>query len=232
MLTIRRSDERGNANHGWLNAYHTFSFANYYDPAFMGFRSLRVINEDRVKPAEGFGKHPHRDMEILTWILEGALEHKDSTGGGGVIRPGEIQYMSAGRGVLHSEFNASKTEQVHLLQIWIQPDVSGAVPRYEQRDYSEALAKGGLVALASKDGADGSIAIRQDAKLFAARASRDESYAYPLSEDRHAWIQVARGNVTVNGKELSAGDGLSASREKELSIRAAKGSEFLLFDLD
>jgi len=231
MLTIRRSGERGSADHGWLDARHTFSFADYYDPAQMGFRSLRVINEDRVQAGQGFGRHPHRDMEILTWILEGALEHKDSTGGGGVIRPGEIQYMSAGRGVLHSEFNASKSERVHLLQIWIEPDVHGAPPRYEQRDYTAALARGGLVALASKDGADGSIPIRQDAKLFAARASRDESHAYPLAEQRHAWLQVARGKVTVNGQELSAGDGVSASREKELSIRASAGAEFLLFDL-
>lgn len=231
MLTLRKSDERGHADHGWLNARHSFSFADYYDPDFMGFRALRVINEDRVQPAQGFGKHPHRDMEILTWILEGALEHADSTGGGGVIRPGEIQYMSAGRGVLHSEFNASKTERVHLLQIWILPDERGALPRYEQRDYTQRLASGELVQLASKDGADGSIAIRADARLFVARTAAETTYRHALAKGRHAWIQVARGSVDVAGRALSQGDGLAVSDERELLIRAAPGAEFLLFDL-
>lgn len=231
MLTLRKSDERGHADHGWLDARHSFSFADYYDPEFMGFRALRVINEDRVQPAQGFGKHPHRDMEILTWILEGALEHADSTGGGGVIRPGEIQYMSAGRGVLHSEFNASKTERVHLLQIWILPDERGALPRYEQRDYTQRLATGELVQLASKDGADGSIPIRADARLFVARAAKETTYRRALAPGRHAWVQVARGSIDVGGRTLAAGDGLAVSDERELVIRATPGAEFLLFDL-
>lgn len=232
MLTLRKSADRGHRDHGWLNAHHTFSFGNYDDPAFMGFRDLRVINEDRVQAAEGFGKHGHRDMEILTWILAGQLEHKDSMGSGGVIRPGEMQYMSAGRGVLHSEMNASKTDPVHLLQIWIMPEADGALPRYAQKDFNAALAKGGLVTLASHDGADGSIAIRQDVKISAARAARDETYTYALGAKRYGWLQVARGDVRVNDVQLGQGDGLAIEREVELTIQAAQGSEFLLFDLN
>jgi quercetin 2,3-dioxygenase len=231
MLTIRKKNERGHADHGWLDSHHTFSFADYHDPAHMGFRHLRVINEDRVEPGQGFGQHGHRDMEILTWILDGALEHKDSTKSGGVIRPGDIQYMSAGKGVLHSEFNASKTEPVHFLQIWVLPDVASAAPRYEQKNFASALAKGGLVTLASKDGENGSIAIRQNVKLLAARAPKDETYEYPLGAQRYGWLQVARDNVRVNDVDLSAGDGLAIEREPKLTIQAMSGAEFLLFDL-
>lgn len=231
MLTLRQSADRGHRDHGWLNAYHTFSFGNYDDPAFMGFRDLRVINEDRVQAAEGFGKHGHRDMEILTWILAGQLEHKDSMGSGSVIRPGEMQYMSAGRGVLHSEMNPSKSELVHLLQIWILPEAEGAPPHYAQKDFNAALAQGGLVTVASHDGVDGSIAIRQDVKLSAARTTKDETFEYALDPRRYGWIQVARGDVRVNDVKLSAGDGLAIERESKLTIQAGKGAEFLLFDL-
>lgn len=231
MLTLRKSDDRGHIEHGWLDTYHTFSFGEYEDPAFMGFRDLRVINEDRVQAAQGFGRHGHRDMEILTWILAGQLEHKDSMGSGGIIRPGEMQYMSAGRGVLHSEVNPSKSEAVHLLQIWILPEVEGALPRYSQKDFNAALAQGGLVLLASHDGADGSIAIRQDVKLSVARATREETYSYALGEKRYAWVQVARGDIRVNDVKLGPGDGVAIEREAELAIQASRGSEFLLFDL-
>lgn len=231
MLTVRKSDDRGHADHGWLDTYHTFSFANYLDPAHMGFRHLRVINEDRVLGSEGFGKHGHRDMEILTWILAGQLEHKDSMQNGDIIRPGELQYMSAGKGVLHSEFNASKTEPVHLLQIWIMPDEANATPRYDQRSFVTALSKGDLVLVASKDGGDGSIAIRQDAKLFAARTTAERTYEYALGSKRNAWIQVARGSMRVNDVPLATGDGLAVEREAQLTIQAAKDTEFLLFDL-
>jgi quercetin 2,3-dioxygenase len=231
MLTLRKSDDRGHAAHGWLDTYHTFSFANYYDPAFMGFRHLRVINEDRVLPAEGFGKHGHRDMEILTWVLEGELEHKDSMGNGDIIRPGELQYMSAGKGVLHSEFNASKANVVHLLQIWILPDEANATPRYGQKSFASALSKGDLVLVASKDGRDGSIAIRQDMRLFAARTNAERTYEHALGAKRNAWIQVARGSLRVNDVQLDAGDGLAVEREAQLTLQASKDTEFLLFDL-
>lgn len=231
MLTLRKSADRGHANYGWLDTYHSFSFANYYDEAFMGFRHLRVINEDVVQPAEGFGKHGHRDMEILTWVLAGELEHKDSMQNGDVIRPGELQYMSAGKGVLHSEFNASKTNPVHLLQIWIMPDEANATPRYAQKSFAKSLEKGDLVLVASKDGRDGSIAIRQDTSLFVARTTSERTFDYVLGAKRHAWIQVARGSLRVNDVPLAAGDGLSVEREAKLTIQAAKDSEFLLFDL-
>jgi redox-sensitive bicupin YhaK (pirin superfamily) len=231
MLTIRKSHERGHAQHGWLDTYHTFSFADYYDPENMGYRHLRVINDDKIDPAQGFGQHGHRDMEILTWVLSGELQHKDSMGNGDVIRPGELQYMSAGTGVLHSEFNASKTAPVHLLQIWILPRTAGEKPRYGQKSFAGELGKGGLVTVASPDGADGSIAIRQDVKLLAARADEDESFAYALGDGRFGWLQVARGKVRVNDVDLETGDGLAIEHEPELAIRAGKGSEFLLFDL-
>jgi redox-sensitive bicupin YhaK (pirin superfamily) len=232
MLTIRKSQARGHARHGWLDTYHTFSFADYHDPDHMGFRHLRVINEDKIEAAQGFGQHGHRDMEILTWMLGGALQHKDSMGNGDVIRPGELQYMSAGTGVLHSEFNASKTEPAHLLQIWILPRTAGEKPRYGQKSFAKELERGGLVTIASPEGADGSIAIRQDVKLLAARAQSDETYAYPIGDKRFGFLQVARGRVHVNGVDLEAGDGVEIDHEPELAIRAAKGSEFLLFDLD
>ncbi len=231
MLTVRKSEDRGQADHGWLLAKHSFSFADYFDPRQMGFRSLRVINEDRVQPGQGFPTHAHRDMEILTWILEGALEHKDSMGSGGIIRPGEMQYMSAGSGVKHSEFNASKTELVHLLQIWIQPDVGGAPPRYGQKSFADALERGSWVTLASQDGGDGSIEIRQDAQLLVARLDGSAMLAHELERGRHAWLQVARGELTANGKRLRQGDGLAASSEKQIELSEGKQAEVLLFDL-
>jgi len=231
MQTIRRAKDRGHAEHGWLESWHTFAFADYFHPAHLGFSALRVINEDFVQPGQGFGTHPHRDMEILTWVLEGALEHKDSMGSGSVIRPGEMQYMSAGTGVTHSEFNASKSELVHLLQIWILPKIAGAAPRYGQKNFATALAQGALVTLASPDGVGGSIAIRQDARVLAARADEDREHAHALAPGRKAWIQVARGGLLVNDLALEVGDGLAVEGERELTLQVAKGGEFLLFDL-
>ncbi len=231
MITLRKSTDRGHADHGWLLAKHSFSFADYFDPRHMGFRVLRVINEDRVQPGQGFPTHGHRDMEILTWILEGSLQHKDSMGNGSVIRPGELQYMSAGSGVMHSEFNASKDEFVHLLQIWIQPEVGGAKPRYAQQDFSESLELGGWTLLASPEGEDGSIAIRQDARLYVTRADGGAALAHELEQGRFAWVHVARGTATVNGRALGAGDALSASDEREIVLEKTKGAEVLLFDL-
>ena len=231
MIEIRRAGERGQADHGWLRTSHTFSFADYHDPAHMGFGPLRVINEDFVQPGQGFGTHPHRDMEILTWILAGSLQHRDSMGNGSVIRPGELQYMSAGTGVAHSEFNPSTSERVHLLQIWILPSERDAVPRYAQKDFARALEGGELTLLASPTGEAGSIAIRQDARLFAARNDADRSYDVDLARGRSAWIQVARGSARVNDRALESGDGLAARSESKLAVEAAAGSELLLFDL-
>ena len=231
MLTLRRAQERGHADHGWLRTWHTFSFADYHDPDHMGFSALRVINEDFVAPGQGFGTHPHRDMEILTWVLEGALEHKDSMGNGSAIKPGEMQYMSAGTGVTHSEFNHSKDESVHLLQIWILPDETGARPRYGQKSFAGALKPGGLCLLASPDGRDGSIAIRQDARVLAARTPAPREFAIDLGAQRSAWLQVARGGLRVNGEALAQGDGAAIQNEKKLAIATEKDAEFLLFDL-
>ena len=231
MLTIRRAEDRGHAEHGWLESWHTFAFADYFHPAHLGFGPLRVINEDFVQPGQGFGTHPHRDMEILTWVLDGALEHRDSMGSGSVIRPGEMQYMSAGTGVTHSEFNASKKELVHLLQIWILPKVAGAAPRYGQKSFAAAMTQGGLVTVASSDGEAGSIAIRQDARVLVGRAEEDRGHLHELAPGRRAWIHVARGKLAVNDTALKAGDGLAAEGERELSIQVAKGGELLLFDL-
>ncbi len=231
MMTIRRAGERGHADHGWLDTYHTFSFADYHDPAHMGFRVLRVINEDRVQPAKGFGTHGHKDMEILTYVLEGALAHADSMGNGSVIRPGEIQYMSAGKGVTHSEFNASKTDSVHLLQIWITPNEYAAQPRYAEKRFADEFKRNELVLLASPDGRSGSIAIRQDAQLFAGRFSEGERVRQPLAQGRSAWIQVARGKLQVDGQALSAGDGAAISAQREIDLTTREGAEFLLFDL-
>jgi len=230
MMTIRRAGERGHANHGWLDTYFTFSFADYYDPRFMGFRSLRVINDDTVSPGAGFDTHPHRDMEILTVVLDGALEHKDSMGHGRIIRPGEIQYMAAGTGILHSEFNPSATEPVHLLQIWILPEKKGLKPAYAEKSFKKAPT-GRLNLVASKSGRDGSIAINQDADLLIAKLSGGESVTHPLKANRHAWLHVAQGQVTVNGQALVAGDGVAVSNEPELKLTAAKPAEALLFDL-
>jgi redox-sensitive bicupin YhaK (pirin superfamily) len=228
MITIRPSQERGHANHGWLDTYHSFSFDSYYDPKNMGFRSLRVINEDRVGPGAGFPTHPHRDMEIVTYVLEGSLEHKDSMGSGGTISPGELQRMSAGTGVTHSEFNHSTTESVHLLQIWIMPDKRGHKPSYEQKAFE---LDGALKLIASPDGREGSLTLRQDVQLYGGRLKDQQQITHELSAGRAAWIQVARGKVNVNGKVLGAGDGASVTDEKTLVIKSTEPSEVLLFDL-
>jgi redox-sensitive bicupin YhaK (pirin superfamily) len=231
MITIRPGAERGHFDHGWLDTYHTFSFASYHDPRHMGFRSLRVINEDRVQPAEGFGTHAHRDMEILTWVLEGALEHKDSMGNGSVIKPGDVQYMSAGTGVAHSEFNASDSETAHLYQIWMFPDRQGYKPAYDQKHFSDADKRGKLRLVVSPDGRDGSVQIRQDNELYATVLAPGESVEHALKPDRHAYVQVARGSVTLNGEPLEAGDGAAISAEKSLQLAGINDAEVLLFDL-
>ena len=231
MMTIRKASERGHADHGWLNTYHTFSFADYYDPQWMGFRSLRVINDDLVMPGMGFGTHPHRDMEIITYILSGALEHKDSTGNGRVIHAGEVQYMAAGMGVQHSEFNPSKDEAVHLLQIWIQPDRKGATPRYAEKSLSDAPADA-LHLVTSKTGRDGSIAIHQDADLWLAKLSTGSRVTHRLASGRHAWLHVAEGEVSLNGTKLSGGDAAAINDESALELSATKTAQVLLFDLN
>jgi hypothetical protein len=230
-MTIRKANERGRAEHGWLDTYHTFSFANYYDPQWMGFRSLRVINDDLVMPGMGFGTHPHRDMEIITYILSGSLEHKDSMGNGRVIRTGEVQYMSAGSGVQHSEFNPSKDEPVHLLQIWIQPDAKGVKPRYAEKSLKDA-APGTLNLVTSKTGRDGSIAIHQDADLWLAKLDAGNRVAHKLASGRNAWVHVAEGEVSLNGRKLVSGDAAAVSQEDALEMRATEPAQVLLFDLD
>jgi redox-sensitive bicupin YhaK (pirin superfamily) len=229
-MKIRRSNERGHAEHGWLDSYHTFSFADYYDPEWMGFRSLRVINDDLVMPGKGFGMHPHRDMEIITYILSGQLEHKDSMGNGRVIKPGDVQYMAAGTGVLHSEFNPSSSEAVRLLQIWIQPDRKGATPRYAEKSFAAAQ-PGALNLVASKTGRDGSIAINQDAELHLAKLNAGQSVAHTLAGGRAAWLHVAEGEVTVNGQKLIGGDAASFDGKAKIEITGDKTSQVLLFDL-
>jgi redox-sensitive bicupin YhaK (pirin superfamily) len=233
MITVRRSEDRGRFDHGWLDTRHTFSFAGYQDEEHMGFRSLRVINEDRVKPGQGFGRHGHRDMEILSYVLAGGLAHEDSTGGEGVLRPGEVQRMTAGSGVLHSEFNASAEEPVHFLQIWILPDRAGHAPSYEQRPFPEAERRGRLRLVASPDGADGSLTIHQDARVLATVLAPGEAARLPLAPGRHAWVQVARGELAVNGTPLRAGDGAALSGEPEVALagRGAGPAEALVFDL-
>jgi redox-sensitive bicupin YhaK (pirin superfamily) len=231
MLTIRKAVERGHADHGWLNAYHTFSFANYYDPKHMGFRDLRVINEDRVQAGEGFPTHPHRDMEIITYVLEGALEHKDSMGNGSVIVPGEVQRVSAGTGITHSEFNHSRSELVHLLQIWILPDKEGVKPGYEQKFYPDEEKRGKWRLIASADGRDNSVTIHQDVYLYAALLDSGDKIVHEIAQNRHTWLQVARGQVVVNGQRMSQGDGLAVSREERLTVSADIPAEALLFDL-
>jgi quercetin 2,3-dioxygenase len=231
MLTIRRSEERGGGDHGWLNTCHTFSFSDYWDEKWMGFRSLRVINEDWVAPNSGFPTHPHRDMEIITYVLAGRLEHKDSLGTGSVILPGDGQRMTAGRGIRHSEFNPSMSEKVHLLQIWILPDRAGHEPGYEQKSFPESEKRGRLRLIASKDGSDGSVKINQDAQLFATLLAPGEEVRHLLGAKRYAWVQVAKGEVNLNGQMLEQGDGAAVSDEKELTIKATKDAEVLLFDL-
>jgi redox-sensitive bicupin YhaK (pirin superfamily) len=231
MIKIRHANERGHANHGWLDTYHTFSFADYYDPRWMGFRSLRVINDDLVMPGKGFGMHPHRDMEIITYVLSGALEHKDTMGNGRVIRAGDVQYMAAGTGVRHSEFNPSKDEAVHLLQIWIQPDRDGVSPRYAEKSFAQAPA-GVLHLVASKIGRDGSIAIHQDADLWLAKLDAGRPVSHSLAAGRHAWVHVAEGDVTINGQLLHGGDAAVASPGTTIELSAAKPAQVLLFDLN
>ena len=231
MMTIRKSNERGHAEHGWLDSYHTFSFANYYDPQWAGFRSLRVINDDLVMPGMGFGAHPHRDMEIITYVLSGSLEHKDSMGNGRIIRPGEVQYMSAGSGVRHSEFNPSQTEAAHFLQIWITPDATGVKPRYAEKSLRDAPT-GKFHLVTSKAGRDGSIAIHQDADLLLARLEPGQQAAHSFAHNRNAWLHVAEGEVVLNGETLSGGDAASLSRELKLEVKANKPSQVLLFDLN
>lgn len=231
MIVIRKAEERGHANHGWLDTFHTFSFANYYDPNYMGFRSLRVINEDSVSPGAGFGTHGHRDMEIITYVLEGALEHKDSIGTGSVIKPGEVQRMSAGTGILHSEFNGSQTDSVHLLQIWLLPEKQGLPASYEQRDFSPAKTPGKLRLVAAKDGRDSALTVHQDVDLYAAVLEPNQSVSYTLKPQRYAWIQVARGAITLNNLSLEKGDGAAISEETEIVMAATTDAEFLLFDL-
>ncbi|MEI7533316.1 MAG: pirin family protein [Verrucomicrobiae bacterium] len=231
MKIIRKSNERGHANHGWLDSYHTFSFADYYDPKWMGYRSLRVINDDLVMPGMGFGTHPHRDMEIISYVLSGAIEHKDSMGNGRVIKAGEFQYMAAGTGVQHSEFNPSRTEPLRLLQIWIQPDTKGVAPRYAEKNFA-AAPTGKLNLVASKTGRDGSIAIHQDANLSFAKLDAGQKVDYTLTPERHAWVHVAEGEVDVNGTKLTGGDAIGISAESVLNISATKASQVLLFDLN
>lgn len=230
MLTVRPAGARGHANHGWLDTFHTFSFADYYDPAFMGFRALRVINEDRVAPRQGFGTHPHRDMEIITYVLEGGLEHRDSVGSHGVIRPGEVQRMSAGTGVLHSEMNPFD-EGVHFLQIWILPERRGLPPGYEQKAFSREERQGRFRLVASREGRDGSLTVHQDVRLYATLLGAGEQAERTLEPGRHAWVQVARGAGTLNGVALKAGDGVAVSNEEKLELNATEPLEALLFDL-
>jgi redox-sensitive bicupin YhaK (pirin superfamily) len=231
MIRVRRSSERGHFDHGWLDTYHTFSFARYYDARQMGFRSLRVINEDRVASGRGFGAHPHEDMEIVTYVLSGALEHRDSLGTGSTIRPGELQRMTAGTGIVHSEFNPSETEPVHLYQIWLLPEREGLEPSYEQRAFPEVERQDRLRLVASPDGEDGSLRIRQDARLYLATLGEGREVRHDVAPGRHAWLQVLRGSVTLEGEPLSAGDGVAVSAEPSLAIQADRPSEVLLFDL-
>jgi quercetin 2,3-dioxygenase len=231
MFTLRRAEERGHANHGWLESYHSFSFADYYDPGHMGFRSLRVINEDRVQAGKGFGTHSHRDMEIISYVLEGGLEHRDSMQNGAVIRPGDVQTMSAGTGVTHSEFNASRTDLVHFLQIWLLPAQKGIGPSYEQKTFSSEEKQGRLRLVASPDGQDGSVTIHTDARMYAGLFDRSEIAEHALPPGRHAWVQVARGEMKVQGELLRAGDGIALTDEAPVRLEGVAPSEVLLFDL-
>ena len=232
MVEIRKAQDRGTANLGWLDSRHTFSFSDYYDPKHMGFGPLRVINEDRVSPGQGFGTHGHKDMEIISYVLEGALEHKDSIGTGSVIRPGDVQVMSAGTGIRHSEFNHSKTELVHFLQIWIVPNRGGIAPRYEQKTFSDAQKRGRLCLVGSVDGRDGSVVIHQDVELFAGLLNAGAHIAHALPAERKGWLQVVRGAVAMNGHDLLAGDGAAIEGEPNLVINSnTDGTEILVFDL-
>lgn len=230
MLTIRRANERGHANHGWLDSHHTFSFANYYDPGHMGFRALRVINEDRVAPRQGFGTHGHRDMEIVTWVLSGEIEHRDSMGTVGVLRPGEMQRMSAGTGVMHSEMNSSD-EGLHFLQIWILPEQQGIAPDYEQKAFPEEERKGRFRLLVSPKGDEGSLRINQDARVYGTVLDAGQSATQALAPGRHGWLQLAKGRAKLGDLELEAGDGVAITDESEVRLTASEPAEALLFDL-
>ena len=231
MIDIRKSNDRGHADHGWLNTRFTFSFADYYDPKHEQFRTLRVMNDDRIAGGGGFPTHPHRDMEIVTVVLEGALAHKDSMGNGSVIRPGDVQYMGAGTGVAHSEFNASQTEAAHIYQIWMFPDKAGYQPAYDQKHFSDDEKRGKLRLLVSSDGRDGSVRIRQNNDLYTAVLGPGETVKHELKKDRHAYVQVTRGSAKLNGKTLETGDGAAISEEKSLELSGVKDTEILLFDL-
>jgi redox-sensitive bicupin YhaK (pirin superfamily) len=231
MIEIRKSNERGHADHGWLDTRFTFSFADYYDPKHIHFRTLRVMNDDRVAGGGGFPTHPHRDMEIVTYVLEGALQHQDSMGNGSVIKPGDVQYMSAGTGVAHSEFNASETEPLHLYQIWMFPDKNGYKPTYDQKFFSQDEKRGKLRLLVSPDGRDGSVKIRQGNELYATVLGPGDSVKHQLKPERHAYVQVARGSVTLNGSTLETGDGAAISAENSLQLTGVKDAEVLVFDL-
>lgn len=231
MITLRKAHERGHVNHGWLDTWHTFSFADYYDPREMGFGPLRVINDDTVEPGQGFGTHGHRDMEIITYVLEGALEHKDSMGNGSIIRPGDVQRMSAGTGVRHSEFNPSRDERVHLLQIWIEPKLTGVAPSYEEKQFGAAEKRGQLRLIASSDGRDSSVTIHQDACVYAMLLDDAERVIHALAPGRRAYVHVARGSVELNGNPLTGGDGAKITGERELVLSEAKDAEVLFFDL-
>jgi len=231
MIVKRPAEARGHLDHGWLDTWHTFSFGSYLDRAHMGFRSLRVINEDFVEGGQGFGTHPHRDMEILTWVLDGALEHRDSMGNGSVIRPGELQRMSAGTGVTHSEFNHEGDEQVHLLQIWLLPEALGLQPGYEQRSFEDADLRNRLRPVAGRQPEQGAVTIHQDARLLIGRLDEGFTVEHAIPPGRHAWVHVARGAVTLNGDALDAGDGAAVSDESVLTIRATEDAEVLVFDL-
>jgi hypothetical protein len=231
MLTIRRAADRGRTHTGWLDSRHTFAFGDYYDPHFLGYRSLRVINDDRVAAGAGFGMHPHRDMEILTWVLSGALQHRDSLGSGSTIRPGDLQRMTAGTGIRHSEINPSETDPVHFLQVWIMPEKVGLQPSYEQKNFPADQRRGKLLPIAGPNGDGGAVTVRQDVNVFAALLEAGESVSYELPAGRHAWIHIATGAVSVNGQSLAAGDGASCSDAGSLQITANGPAEVLLFDL-
>jgi redox-sensitive bicupin YhaK (pirin superfamily) len=231
MMTLRPAGERGHADHGWLDSHHTFSFADYHDPAHMGFRGLRVINEDRVAPGRGFPNHPHRDMEIISYVLEGALEHRDSMGTGSVIKPGDVQRMSAGSGVVHSEFNASRTEAVHFLQIWLVPRERGAAPGYEQKTFTRKEKEGRLRLIASPDGREASVTVHADALLYAGLFAPGQTHDLAIAEGRHLWVHVARGQLRVDGRDLSSGDSAGISDENVLRLEGIRDAEVLVFDL-
>lgn len=231
MLQLRKSQDRGIANHGWLKSKHTFSFADYYNPEHMGFRSLRVINEDRIEGGTGFGAHPHRDMEIISYVVKGALKHEDSMGTKAIIKPGEVQRMSAGTGVVHSEYNAQPTDETHFFQIWITPKTRGGTPGYGQKSFENDLNSKKLVLVMSPDGRDGSIDIKQDADMYISRLKTGDDLEFKVRESRGVWIQVVKGNLTINEKSLTIGDALSFQDEETLKIKANEDSEIILFDL-